>query len=70
MYSSPELLQFLHLNRTNTCDTTTGDRLGMTEFHKCLEVGETEVLNDKTSMVVQWIVKKQVLRIASNMRIR
>lgn len=67
LYSSPDLLQFLHLNRTNKCDTMTGNRLGLTEFQKCLVVGEKEVLNDKTSMVVQWIDERQVLLIVTNM---
>lgn len=67
LYSSPDLLQFIHLNRTNTCDTMKANRLGMTEFQKCLVVGETEVLNDKTSMVVQWIDERQVLLIVTNM---
>lgn len=64
-YSSPDLFKFLHLNKTNACGTVRGDRIGMPEFQKDLTVGEREVLNNGTSMVVRWIDKRQVLMITS-----
>lgn len=64
-YSSPDLFQFLHLNRTNACGTVRGDRLGMPEFNVNLHAGEREVLDDSTIMALRWVDKRQVIMLTT-----
>lgn len=64
-YSSPSLFTYLHLNKTNACGTVRTDRMGMPQFEDELRVGEREVMNDGTNLVVRWIDKRQVVMITN-----
>lgn len=49
-----------YINKTSACVTEKSNRVGMPKYVKALEVGQMEILNDGTMIVLRWQDKREV----------
>jgi hypothetical protein len=59
-YSSPQLYDHLHENKTNTCGTVRRNRKGMPKLKKKLEKGQTDSRSTDKMMAIRWLDRREV----------
>jgi hypothetical protein len=59
-YSSPQLYDHLHENKTNTCGTVRRNRKGTPKFSKKLEKGQTDSRSTDKMMTIRWLDHREM----------